>query len=94
MVEKLQFIKDNSTGIEVVSLEQMRISYPPHTHVDHYVFGIVTEGKIVIRIDDKNYECSEGEYFSVFPDVKHSIEPVSDHYSVIRVILIVYLKKW
>lgn len=72
MVEKLQFIKDNSTGIEVVSLEQVRISYPPHTHVDHYVFGIVTEGKIVIRIDDKNYECSEGEYFSVFPDVKHS----------------------
>ena len=48
-MERLKFIEDRSTGIEVVSLEQVRISYPPHTHVDHYVFGIVTEGRIMIR---------------------------------------------
>ena len=82
-MEKLQFIEDQSTGIEVVSMERVRISYPPHTHSGHYVFGIVTEGKIMIRIADKDYECFEGEYFFVLPDVKHSIEPVTDSYSMI-----------
>ena len=82
-MEKLQFIEDQSTGIEVVSMERVRISYPPHTHSGHYVFGIVTEGKIMIRIADKDYECSEGEYFFVLPDVKHSIEPVTEYYSMI-----------
>ena len=82
-MEKLQFIEDKSTGIEVVSLEHVQISYPPHTHVDHYVFGIVTEGEIVIRIEDQDYRCAEGECFSVLPDVRHSIEPASDNYSMI-----------
>ena len=83
MMEKLQFIEDESTGIEVVSLEQVGITYPPHTHVGHYVFGIITKGKILIRIADKSFECSEGEYFSVLPNVRHSIEPVTEHYSMI-----------
>ena len=82
-MEKLQFIEDRSLGIEVVSLEDVTISYPPHTHVEHYVFGIVTQGKILIDIADLSYECSQGEYFSVLPDVKHSIKPLTDSYSMI-----------
>ena len=86
-MEKLQFIEDRSLGIEVVSLEDVTISYPPHTHVDHYVFGIVTQGKILIDIADQSYECSQGEYFSVFPDVRHSIKPLSETYSMITTCL-------
>lgn len=82
-MEKLKFIEDRSTGIEVVSLEDVNISYPPHTHTGHYVVGIVTQGRIRIRIGDQSVECAEGEYFSVFPDVRHSIDPVSDTYSMI-----------
>ena len=48
--EKLEFIEDKSTGIEVVSLEHTRLSYPPHTHTGHYVLGIVTEGTFIPRI--------------------------------------------
>ena len=81
--EKLQYIEDNSTGIETVSLEHVRISYPPHTHVGHYVFGIVTEGSILIRVSGQEFACSEGECFSVLPDVQHSIEPLSEQYSMI-----------
>ena len=81
--EKLRFIEDKSTGIEVVSLEHVRHSYPPHTHTEHYVLGIVTEGSISIRIGDEQFGCSAGEYFSVFPDVCHSIQPVSASYSMI-----------
>ncbi|MBR3538061.1 MAG: helix-turn-helix transcriptional regulator [Eubacterium sp.] len=81
--KKLQFIEDRSTGIEVVSLDHVDFTYPSHTHVGHYVFGIVTEGKIRIRIADQSYECAAGEFFSVLPDVRHSIEPISDHYSMI-----------
>ena len=82
-MEKLKFISDRSTGIEVVSLEDVQIKYPPHTHVEHYVFGIVTEGKIVIRIDGEEFECTEGQYFTALPDVKHSIAPVTKRYSMI-----------
>jgi AraC-like DNA-binding protein len=82
-MEKLQFIEDDSTGMEIVSLEHVRITYPPHTHVGHYVFGIVTEGKVLIRVAGEEFQCSEGEYFSVLPDVRHSIEPLSDWYSMI-----------
>lgn len=86
-MEKLQFIEDRSLGIEVVSLEDVTISYPPHTHVDHYVFGIVTQGKILIDIADQSYECSQGEYFSVLPDIRHSIKPLSETYSMITTCL-------
>ena len=55
-MDKMQFIEDRSTGIEVVSMEHVSIAYPPHTHAGHYVFGIVTEGKIKIRIADTEYE--------------------------------------
>ena len=60
---KLDFIEDKSTGIEIVSLEHVRFSYPPHTHTGHYVLGIVTEGIIAIRIGDERFTCKEGEYF-------------------------------
>ena len=82
-MDKLSYIQDNSTGIEVVSMERVNISYPPHTHTAHYAFGIVTEGTIAIKIGDEVKECHAGEYFSVYPDVCHSIEPVSEYYSVV-----------
>ena len=81
--EKLKFIEDKSTGIEIVSLEHVNLSYPPHTHTEHYVFGIVTKGSISIRIGDEQFACNAGEYFSMFPDVCHSIQPASDFYSMI-----------
>jgi AraC-like DNA-binding protein len=82
-MERLSFIEDNSTGIEIVSMEQVDISYPPHTHTGHYVFGIVTEGCIAIEIDGDVKECGEGQYFSVYPNVCHSIKPVTGRYSAI-----------
>ena len=83
VMKKYEYIKDISTGIEVVSMENVATSYPPHTHTGHYVFGIVTDGCIAIKIGDEIRQCKEGEYFSIYPDVCHSIDPVSDTYSVI-----------
>ena len=83
MMKKHEYIKDISTGIEVVSMENVATSYPPHTHTGHYVFGIVTDGCIAIKIGDEISQCKAGEYFSVYPDVCHSIDPVSDTYSMI-----------
>ena len=82
-MNKYEYIKDVSTGIEVVSMENVATSYPPHTHTGHYVFGIVTDGCIAIKIGDESRHCKAGEYFSIYPDVCHSIDPVSDTYSVI-----------
>ena len=64
-------------------MEQVKLSYPAHTHTEHYVMGIITEGRIAISIGDENFECAEGEYFSVAPNVCHSIKPVSEYYSMI-----------
>ena len=82
-MDKYEYIKDISTGIEVVSMENVRTTFPPHTHTGHYVFGIVTEGCIAIKIDDAVKQCKAGEYFSIYPDVCHSIEPVSETYSLV-----------
>lgn len=82
-MNKLKFIEDKSTGIEVVSLEHVGITYPPHTHVGHYVFGIITKGEIAIQIGDQDFTCSKGEFFSVIPDVRHAIKPVTKYYSMI-----------
>ena len=82
-VKKHEYIKDVSTGIEVVSMENVKTSYPPHTHTGHYIFGIVTDGCIAIKIEDEIRQCKAGEYFSIYPDICHSIEPVSDTYSLI-----------
>ena len=83
MMNKYEYIKDISTGIEVVSMENVATSYPSHTHIGHYVFGIVTDGSIAIKIGDEIRQCKAGEYFSICPDVCHSIEPISDTYSII-----------
>ena len=82
-MNKYEYIKDISTGIEVVSMENVKTSFPPHTHTGHYVFGIVTEGSIAIKIGNETVQCNEGEYFSIYPDVCHSIDPVSDTYSLV-----------
>lgn len=79
------FIKDISTGIEVVSLEHVSVSYPSHTHTGHYVIGIVTEGSVTIRIKERSFYCKKGEMFSVAPDVCHEIEPSSLEYSMISI---------
>ena len=83
IVNKYEYIKDVSTGIEVVSMENVKTSFPSHTHTGHYVFGIVTEGCIDIRIGEEVRQCKEGEYFSIYPDVCHSINPVSETYSLV-----------
>ena len=82
-MKKYEYIKDVSTGIEVVSMDDVKISYPPHTHTGHYILGIVTSGCIAIKIGDEIRKCAAGEYFSIYPDICHSIEPVSETYSVI-----------
>ena len=43
-MNKLEFIKDLSTGLEIVSFEEVNISYPEHTHIGHYILGIITKG--------------------------------------------------
>ena len=57
-MKKYEYIKDTSTGIEVVSMENVKTSFPPHTHTGHYFFGIVTDGCIAIRIGDKTVQCN------------------------------------
>ena len=34
-MNKLEYIKDISTGIETISYENVNISYPEHTHIGH-----------------------------------------------------------
>ena len=84
-MNKLEFIKDVSTGMEIVSFEEVNISYPEHTHIGHYILGIITKGKVKIVINDEEFICCDGEVFSVALNLPHSIEPISNNYSMISI---------
>lgn len=84
-MNKLEYIKDTSTGIEVISYEDVNISYPEHTHIGHFVFGVVTDGTVGVKIGQDEFICREGEYFSVALNMPHSIYPISDCYSMISI---------
>ena len=57
-MNKLEYIKDISTGIETISYEKVNIAYPEHTHIGHFVFGIVTDGTVGVKIDQEEFICS------------------------------------
>lgn len=84
-MNKMEYIKDVSTGLEIVSFESVNISYPEHTHIGHYIIGIVTAGTIKIKINRGEFTCNEGELFSVALNLPHSIIPISDKYSMISI---------
>lgn len=85
MANKIEFIRDTSTGIETVSYENVNFSYPEHTHIGHYVLGIVTLGSVEITVNKEKYICSEGEFFSVGLNIPHSIKAISETYSMISI---------
>lgn len=82
-MNKLEYIKDISTGIEVISYNHVNIFYPEHTHIGHIVFGIITKGTVGIKIGKEEFICREGEYFSIALNMPHSIYPISDCYLMI-----------
>lgn len=84
-MNKLEFIKDCSTGIETISYEDVNISYPEHTHIGHYIFGIVTDGTVGVKINREEFVCSVGEMFSIAMNLPHEIYPVSETYSMISI---------
>ena len=84
-MSKLEYIKDLSTGIETISYEKVNIAYPEHTHIGHFVFGIVTDGTVGVKIDQEEFICNEGEIFSVALNLPHSIYPITDTYSMISI---------
>ncbi|MGN1392725.1 MAG: helix-turn-helix domain-containing protein [Succinivibrionaceae bacterium] len=84
-MNNIKFIRNTSTGLEVIRYENVSISYPEHTHIGHYVFGIVTAGSIEICINHEKIICSEGEIFSVALNIPHAINPISETYSMISI---------
>lgn len=84
-MNKLEYIKDSSTGIETVSYENVNISYPEHTHIGHIVMGIVTDGIVEIKIGQQIFVCKKGQMFSVAPNVPHSIISKIKTYSMISI---------
>lgn len=84
-MNKLKYIKDAFTGVEIVSFENVNVTYPEHTHIGHYIFGIVTDGIIKIKIKKDEFICNEGEMFSVALNLPHSIIPITDRYSMISI---------
>lgn len=83
-MSKLKYIKDASTGIEIIVCENANISYPKHTHISHLVIGIVTEGIIGIRADSEEYRCHKGQYYFAALNMPHSLYPISGSYSMIN----------
>lgn len=72
------YFTSTDNTIDMVLLHKVNISYPLHTHAEHYTMGIVVEGKIIIETDMDKYVCESDNIFTVPIDVPHSIKPVGD----------------
>lgn len=84
-MNKLEYIKDTSTGIEVIRYDHVNIVYPEHTHIGHAIFGMVTEGIVGVKIGREEFICRAGECFSIAPNMPHSLYPISDSYSMLSI---------
>ena len=51
---------------------------PPHSH-PHEQVTYVADGKIVFYLNGEPFELSQGDMFTVPPDVPHSIQLLSTH---------------
>lgn len=86
MKESVSYYYGDNHNIEVVMYENSMLSYPAHTHVDHYTVGVVLNGIIEIVNAGKAITCRNGDYFVIQPDTAHSFRNVPNNsYSMISV---------
>lgn len=81
--------KDNLNQSEIVYYHKSNISFPRHTHMNHCVVWIVTEGNICIEIENDRNIYQKGDSLMVLPNVSHALYPISDLYSMISICIYV-----
>lgn len=69
------YFSSNNNTIDIVMLNKVNISYPLHTHGEHYTVGIVVDGEIVIETNAEKLVCKSDNIFTIPMDVPHSIKP-------------------
>ena len=77
MTNEISYRKKND-DIECVHYKNWTKTYPPHTHAEHLILGIVEDGKVCIVMDGESKIYQEGEEFQIPPDVLHEIKPLDE----------------
>lgn len=76
--EKTIYFTSTNKTIDIALVNRVNITYPMHTHAEHYTMGIVVDGEIVIETDSDRYICKADNVFTIPVDVPHSIRPANE----------------
>lgn len=70
----IQYLFDQTSGIELILCINSAISYPLHNHVSVHTIGVVLCGSIVLTVGSHSFGYETGTSFVLFPYVPHAIE--------------------
>lgn len=81
----ITYFKNNISNFEIVSYKNSTLAFTKHTHVRHYVIGIVKEGEICLKVENTKFNCQKNGIFIIYPNIPHSVFPITEMYSMISV---------
>ncbi|WP_310604158.1 helix-turn-helix domain-containing protein [Anaerosporobacter sp.] len=77
--KSINYLLNETKGIELVICNHSTLSYPMHNHVSVYTIGLLIEGAIDIAMNDNTMQYQEGDTFVIHPYVPHSIQAVKEY---------------
>lgn len=79
---RVQYIHDRTTGVELIYYSDSVISYPLHNHISVFTAESVLRGSIELTIGGDSRVCKNGDSFMILPYVAHAIK-AKEPYSMI-----------
>ena len=69
----MRYYQCSKYPIEFVVSENIDKCFDSHNHVRHYVVSLVMQGTVVVRLENKELTCHEGDVFIIPPYIMHSV---------------------
>ena len=71
---RIRYLPAKNEGVEIVSCENRRLSYPLHSHVSVFTVGMVLSGSVRLTLNGRARELGRGETFVIPPYAPHTLE--------------------
>lgn len=78
------YLYEKTNDVEFIFCDNSTISYPLHNHVSVFTIGMVLEGSIVLSTNQSSHIYNEGQSFTIFPYIPHSIK-ANNQYTLISI---------
>lgn len=81
---RIWYFYNQTDGMETIICQQSMISYPLHNHATVYTIGMLLDGAIKLKLENREEIYRAGELFSIPPYMPHSIQ-AAEPYTMISV---------